>query len=61
MTKIKNILITDNNIEKINELDLPLSKLINFALENYFINNNIETIKRRFHKDETNSHSIQNH
>jgi len=56
MIKIKNILITKANKEFIDELDIPLSKLFNFLLEeaqNENENENINSLKRRFYNDRT--------
>jgi len=52
MIKIKNILITKANKEFIDELDIPLSKLFNFLLEEAQ-NENINSLKRRFYNDRT--------
>lgn len=50
--KISNILITKNNSEKINTIDVGVSVLINYLLDN-LSEKDINNIKRRFHNDET--------
>lgn len=52
MIKISNILITNDNSEKINMIDVGVSVLINYLLDN-LSEKDINNIKRRFHNDET--------
>lgn len=50
--KISNILISSTNSEKIDIINIGVSNLINYLLDN-LSEKDINNIKRRFHVDET--------
>lgn len=56
MRKISNILITENNSEKLKEINVSVSNIFNYIIENLTNEDQLQ-IQRRFHNDETKNDS----